>query len=383
MPIDLRTYEGCNEVMSTAVSRDGPHTPLVSVCIPAYNADSTIGETLEAVLAQDYPLLDVVVSDNQSTDRTREIVLQYAERGVRYCLHSEGRPAWATRMPNYIGGFANWTFVLSQGRGEFLCLFHSDDLYEPSIVRRQVEVMQAYPNVGAVFTRARLIGEDSRPIRMKTCKLPHELRRFVVLDFPALLNGVLAHSNFLLAPSVMLRRSVIEKVGGFSERHFLTSADLEMWLRIAREGHEIAIIDEPLLKYRVSGRQFGGQYERSRTTLGDMFSVLDHYLGQPGVRAMVSPQSIALYELQRAADQVLCAMKLLAGGEVTEARALLRQAMRAGNCVTALRHVRMLEQMVVGALLVGSTSLGLGTACGQLAYRSYQRELERRREPVE
>lgn len=100
--------------------------PLVSVCIPAFNSEATLSETLEAVLAQDYPLLDIVVSDNQSTDRTRAIVNQYAERGVRYCCHPEGRPAWALTLPCYIGGFANWNYVLSQGRGDYLCLFHSD-----------------------------------------------------------------------------------------------------------------------------------------------------------------------------------------------------------------------------------------------------------------
>ena len=356
--------------------------PLVSVCIPAFNSETTLGETLDAVLAQDYPRLDVVVSDNQSTDHTKTIVQQYAERGVRYCWHSEGRQSWAATMPNYIGGFANWNFVLSQGRGDYLCLFHSDDLYEPSIVRQQVEVMQAHPQVGAVFTRARTIGEDSHPIRMGASTLPNELRGRPTLDFPTLLNAVLAHSNFLPTPSVMLRRSVVEQVGGFDERHFLTSADLEMWLRIARQGYEIAIIDQPLLKYRISQRQFGGQYNKLRTTLADIFGVLDHYLSQPEVRAMVLPQSLALYELQRAADQVLCTMNLLAQDKVAKACAMLQQAMQARYFFTALKRPRLLARLVVGACFWVSTRLGLGTLLGQLVYRAYQRDMARRRERV-
>jgi GT2 family glycosyltransferase len=356
--------------------------PLVSVCIPAFNAEATLGETLEAVLAQEYPRLDVVVSDNQSTDHTKSIVQQYTERGVRYCWHSEGRPAWAEAMPNYIGGFANWNFVLSQGHGDYLCLFHSDDLYEPSIVRQQVGVMEAHPNVGAVFTRLRTIGEDSRPIRMGTSRLPDELCGRPTLDFPTLLNGVLAHSNFLSTPSLMLRRSVLEQVGGFDERHFLTSADLEMWLRIAYQGYEIAIIDQPLLKYRISQRQFGGQYNKLRTTLADIFGVLDHYLSLPGVRAIVLPESFARYELQRARDQVLCAMNLLAKGEVAEAQARLREALHWRHFATALKRLRVLVRLVVGVCFWISTCLGLGTVFGQQVYRAYQRDLARRREPV-
>jgi glycosyltransferase involved in cell wall biosynthesis len=177
--------------------------PLVSVCIRAYNSEATLGETLEAVLAQDYPCLDVVVSDNQSTDRTKAIVEQYAKHGVRYCWHSGGRPAWAATMPTYIGGFANWNYVLSQGRGDYLCLFHSDDLYEPSIVRQQVEVMQAHPQVGAVFARMRMIGEDSRPIRMVTRKFPFAGRRRVTFNFATLMNAILVHNNFLRWPPLV------------------------------------------------------------------------------------------------------------------------------------------------------------------------------------
>ena len=354
----------------------------MSVCIPAFNSETTLGETLEAVLAQDYPRLDIVVSDNQSTDRTKAIVQQYAERGVRYCWHSEGRQSWAATMPNYIGGFANWNFVLSQGRGDYLCLFHSDDLYEPSIVRQQVEVMQAHPQVGAVFTRARTIGEDSHPIRMGASTLPNELRGRPTLDFPTLLNAVLAHSNFLPTPSVMFRRSVVEQVGGFDERHFLTSADLEMWLRIARQGYEIAIIDQPLLKYRISQRQFGGQYNKLRTMLADIFGVLDHYFSQPGVRVMVQPQSLALYELQRASDHVLCAMNLLAQGKVAEARVRLREALRLPHFATALMRPRLLVNLTVGSFFLVSTYVGLGSFVGQQVYRAYARRNAWRREPV-
>ena len=355
----------------------------MSVCIPAYNSEATLGDTLEAVLAQDYPCLDIVVSDNQSTDCTKAIILQYAERGVHYCWHSEGRPAWAATLPSYIGVFANWNYVLSQGRGEYLCLFHSDDLYEPSIVRQQVAVMQSHPQVGAVFTRMRTIGEDSRPIRMGISKLPDELRGRVTLDFPTLLNAVLSHSNFLPAPSVMLRRSVVEKMGGFDERQFLTSADLEMWLRIACQGYEIAIIDQPLLKFRISQRHISEQYNKLRTTLGDIFGVLDHYLSQPEVRAMVLPQSHALYELQRANDQVFCAMNLLAQGKTAEARGHLREVLRWRNFVIALKRPQMLAWLLTAPIFLASIHIGLGTLAGRWVQVACAYHHAWRRKPAE
>ncbi len=355
--------------------------PLVSVCIPAYNAEATLGKTLESLLSQDYPHLDIVVSDNHSTDGTKAVVQSFAERGVRYCTPPK-RPEWASDLPSYVGAYINSAYVLTQGRADYLCLFHSDDLYEPSIVRRQVEMMQAYPHVGAVFTLLQTIGEDDRPINMGTSVLPKELRGRSRFDFPTLLNAVLAHSNFLATPSVMLRQSTLEQVGSFDERRFFTSADLEMWLRIAYQGYEIAVIDQPLLKYRISQRQFGGQYNKLRTTLADIFGVLDHYLSQSDVQAMVQPQRLEFYQTQRAADQVLCAMHLLVQGKTVEARGLLQHAMRVRYFSTALNHPRLLARLIVGACFWLSTRLGLGTLLGRLVYRSYQRDLQRRRQPL-
>jgi len=379
----LTIYERCSELSINSHLQNQPELPLVSVCIPAYNSEATLGEMLEVVLAQDYPRLDIVVSDNQSTDNTKAIVQQYAERGVRYCWHSEGRPAWAATLPSYIGVFTNWNYVLSQGRGEYRCLFHSDDLYELSIVRQQVAVMQSHPQVGAVFTRMRTIGEDSRPIRMGTSKLPDELRRCVTLDFPILLNAVLRHANFLPAPSVMLRRSVVEKMDGFDERQFLTSADLEMWLRIARHGYEIAIIDQPLLKFRMSQRHISGQYNKLRTTLADIFGVLDHYLSQPEVRAMVLPQSYVLYELQRANDHVRCAMNLLSQGKTAEAHEHLCEALRWRNFLPAFNHPETMVRLLAGLVLLSGINLRLGTFVGRQMLCVHEYVKAWRRKPAE
>lgn len=353
--------------------------PLVSICIPAFNAEATLSETLESVLAQDYPKLDVVVSDNQSTDSTKAIVERYAQCGVRYCRHPQGHPA---TMPDYRGVFANWDFALAQGHGDYLCLFHSDDLYEPSIVKKQIEVMQAYPNVGAVFTRMRMIGEDSRPIRMGESELPDEFRGCKKVDFPTLLNLVLAHGNFLSTPSVMLRRSMLYFVGRFDERRFLTAADFELWLRIALKGYEIAIIDQPLVKCRVSRRHLTAQYNKLRTTLADGFGVLDHYLGRPEIQQFVSPHSNALYEPRRAVDQVLCAMSLLTQERAAEARRLVDQAMRARYFITAFRSPRTLAGLMVGAAFWIGLRLGLGVVFGRSVYRAYQCDSQRQREPL-
>jgi glycosyltransferase involved in cell wall biosynthesis len=354
--------------------------PLVSICIPAYNAESTIAETLDTVLAQDYPCLDIVVSDNQSTDNTKSIVQEYANHGVRYVYHSEGRPDWAAKMSKYIGGFANWNYVLSQGHGDYLCLFHSDDLYEPSIVRKQVLVMQENPQVGAVFTMLRAIGEDGKPSRFGKTYLPLELHGRQVFEFNELFNAILKYFNFLPSPSVMIRRKAFEEIKGFNERQFFTSADLEMWLRIACH-YDIGIINEPLLNYRLSEKQFGSQYHNLRTKTWDYFLVIDHFLSQPEIRKYVNKTSISFNEMYRASDHVKCAMHLLLIKQAKEAKIMLKRALKFRHFSPAVQRPRKLAILLLGYLLRWSICLGVGPLAGQGLYRAHQFYLQWRRKP--
>ncbi|MBT7600420.1 MAG: glycosyltransferase [Anaerolineae bacterium] len=369
-------------MINTSCLSSNTELPEVSICIPAYNSEATISETLDTVLAQDYPRLDVVISDNQSSDNTKTIIQQYADRGVRYCCHLEGRPSWAAAMPNYVGGFANWDFVLNQGRGEYLCLFHSDDLYEPSIVRQQVAIMQSYPNVGAVFTGRLMIDEENRPIRMGIVKLPDDLKGQLKFQFDALLNGLLTYDNFLSTPSVMLRRSVIDTVGSFNERQFLSSADLEMWLRIAYLGYEIAIIDQPLLKYRISKKQWAEQYNETRTDLADIFRVMDYYLSKPDVKILAQSQSLSLYEVRRLADNVLCVMKLLTKGRTVDAKNRMLGLMQWQHVLLALKYPRAFIILLRGLLLYVSTYFGFGEFMGSQIYQVYTLRQSWKREPI-
>lgn len=354
--------------------------PLVSVCIPAYNAEKTLRETLESLLEQDYPNYEIVVADNRSTDGTKEIVLDYAKQGIRYYLSPE-KPAWAADLPDYIGAYVNANFALSQGEGEFLCLRHADDLFDPTMISRQVDLMQAVPRVGAVFTMLCNIGDDGQPLRLGCTRLPRELRGRQQFVFSELFNAVLAHGNFIATPSLMIRRAVFHSEGGFNERRFRTSADLDMWLRIAQQ-YAVGIIDEPLLHYRVSRRQGGARYHQLRTSLWGFFVVMDHYLTLPSVLQMVQAKALRSYQVNRSADQVLCAMNMLVQGELGEARRCLQLALSWRGFVTACRRPRRLAWLLVGLGLLMSIRLGLGIRTAKVLHCFREWNQERRQSPA-
>lgn len=354
--------------------------PLVSICIPAFNAEKTLQITLDSIFRQTYSNYEVLVSDNQSTDATPDIVHACGDR-ARYCLFTAGKPEWARAIPGYSGAFDNWNFALSQGKGEFLCLYHSDDVYEPSIVSKQAAFLQAHPEVGAVFTMMRAIGEDGRPIKLGVRRLIPEFQGRQIFSFPEIFNAIMRHANFIPAPSVMFRRSALEAVGGFEERYFLTSADLDMWLRVARQ-YPIGILDEPLLNYRYSSQQGSAQITKNHTQLEDFFQVMDAYLREPQQFQLAEPEALAIYRVRRASDQILCAIHLAAENKLPEARLVLREALIGPHFATALSRPHFLARLLLGVGLLASTYLGIGHWAGQQLRLAHQRELARRREPI-
>ena len=111
-------------------SRSARH-PLVSVCIPAYNAERTIGAALSSVLKQTYSRMEVLVVDNASEDRTVAVVIEFDDPRIR--LHQNR---------TNLGGEGNFTRCVQLATGDYIAVFHADDIYLPDIVSRQIQAFQ-------------------------------------------------------------------------------------------------------------------------------------------------------------------------------------------------------------------------------------------------
>ncbi|MCL4487626.1 MAG: glycosyltransferase [Chloroflexi bacterium] len=344
--------------------------PLVSVCIPARNAERTLRATLDSILRQDYPALDVVVSDNYSTDDTRTIIESYASRGIRYCTPPP-RPGWAVGQPGFIGAYWNANSVLTQGRGELLCLYHADDVYAPCIVSKEAAFLQAYQEAGAVFTMARRVDAEGRAIRLGETHLPPELRGRSCFELPELLNALLEHSNFLITPSVMLRRAVLDQIGGFDEERFGTSADLDLWLRVLRRS-SIGVLDEPLINYRITLTQGSASYNHLRTEPGDLFAAMDHSLAMPEISQNIRAQHLLVYEMYRASDNIVRAVNLAILGQMESARMLLESTCASAAFRAGLRNRTFSRQFVLADIFRLLLHLGLGSLAGWYYGRVYR-----------
>jgi glycosyltransferase involved in cell wall biosynthesis len=290
----------------------GRDLPFVAIVVPVWNGEAYLRESLDSILGQTYPNLEVIVVDDASTDSTPEILASY---GGRIRVH---------RQQSTRGIYGNANDGIALASGEFVGVFHGDDVYRPEMVEREVDWLLAHPDAGAVFTSAVFIDPSGREIGRKN--LPPEIRGGRALDYPTVLNTLLSHKNaFLGCPTALVRADVYRRLGGYRDAEFKNTSDLEMWLRIART-YRIGVIEDELIRYRRGQGSSSERYHRLRTDQERFFTIMDIELDANRGRSVAADEALSAFEAHRAEDIVMRAVSHYILGERHEARSVLRQA---------------------------------------------------------
>ncbi len=327
--------------------------PLLTICVPAYNSQKTVGRTLESILEQTYLNFEVLVSDNNSTDDTIKIAESFKDQKVTI------RKNIQTIVSNkYMGCYDNYNGCIKSGliRGEFVAFYHSDDIYNKEIAEREVAFLMDHPEVGAVFTMANKIDQNDNIIGKR--QLPKDLTMLKknIYQFPEIFKSILCNGNiFLITPTFMTRTKIFNEIGLFSEEQFGTSSDLEMWLRILKK-HPIGILKNPLINHRISGG--GKSYSKARSKRADFFKVIDYYLQKDSLPE-IEKKTLRQYELQKYLDDILLAINFFVRNQITEAIMLLKkpltfaiiQALFENISITRIKIVVLKIVLLVGIFL--------------------------------
>lgn len=217
----------------------------VSVIIPAFNRVAYIAETVESVLSQDYPDVELIVVDDGSTDGTYEALLEYAGRGQLKLLTHPGH--------ENRGQSAALNLGLREATGDFIAILDSDDLFLPGKLKVQVEYLNGHPEVGLVYGMGEGVDGEGRWI--------YDIHspRHVEPNDP---NAVLLDCYFLLPQNALVRRSVYDEVGEFEEG-FRAAQDHDMLIRIA-EKTRFGFVPVKVFQYRRHADSISNNGQRRR-----------------------------------------------------------------------------------------------------------------------
>jgi glycosyltransferase involved in cell wall biosynthesis len=132
------------------------HAPAVTVGIPVYNGERYVSQAIESILAQRFADLDVIISDNASTDGTSDICQRYAQqdRRIRY-----------VRNERNMGAAFNYNRLVDLARGRYFKWMAHDDVCAPDLIGACVDVLEQEPRVVLCYAPTTFIDEDGRPLR--------------------------------------------------------------------------------------------------------------------------------------------------------------------------------------------------------------------------
>jgi glycosyltransferase involved in cell wall biosynthesis len=219
--------------------------PLVSVIVPAYNAQAFVARTLASIRAQTFGDFEVIVVDDGSTDATAEIVAEIAQADprIRLVRQANGGVACARNRG------------LAEARGCYLANLDADDLWRPSFLERTVAAFEA-AGEGAVFAFAGSIwiDEHDRPLSANM-RLPGRVDYRELLTRNPVGNGSAA----------LMRTSTVRAIGGYDPelvRNFGQTEDWQLLLQLSWCGAVVAV-DEPLVLYRIVPQSSSHALERS------------------------------------------------------------------------------------------------------------------------
>ncbi|MGC9350198.1 MAG: glycosyltransferase [Anaerolineae bacterium] len=184
-------------------------TPCVSVNMSVYNGEQYVAEAVDSILNQTFSDFELIVVDDGSTDRTGEILGSYKAPRLHVLTQSNrGIPRSRNR-------------ALESSQGRYIAVMDSDDVSLPTRLERQVAFLEEHREIG-VLGSACLVSDE----------VTGEDRELVLPLSDEKLRGHLIRGNPFVHSSVMMRKSVLQEVGGYNES-FPYILDYELWVRLA------------------------------------------------------------------------------------------------------------------------------------------------------
>ena len=239
--------------------------PKVSIILTSYNHEKFIGHSIESALNQTFSDFELIILDDHSSDHSWEIISEYKDTRIISVRNETNQRIGNIRKA-----------IDSYSSGEFIAIHHSDDVWEPTKLEKQVKYLEDHSNVGAVFTLAKIIDENDRPIITDDHPYYEKFNqpnrsRFEWLRF-FFYNG-----NVLCNPSGVRRKACIKDI--FPGYGFLQLPDLSLWVQLCFK-HEIHILQEELTQFRVLSDKsnWSGDKPQNRKRIQfETFKILDHY----------------------------------------------------------------------------------------------------------
>lgn len=233
--------------------------PIVSVVLTSYNHEKFIGAAIESVLNQTLSDFELIISDDCSTDNSWDIIQSYKDPRIKAVRASKN-----ARTQTFYN-------AVRMASGEYLAIHHSDDIWLPKKLEKQVAWLEDHPEHPLTFTWVRPLNEKGESHADAHCIFNQRNKtRFEWLRF------FFFYGNALCHPSVCMRSQYARTL--YSSYGPTLTNDFQFWIQTCLE-QEIHIIEEALIGFRIHKKTDGGGSLKNNAHLSvELPLVLSHYL---------------------------------------------------------------------------------------------------------
>lgn len=232
--------------------------PLVSIIIPAFNAEEYLGESILSIIQQSYQDWELIIINDGSVDNTAAIIEDFAQKDNRIiALENETNKGLVfTRNKG-----------LKKAKGELIANLDSDDIAFPNRIAIQVEFFKKHPNYVLIGSGCELIDDKGNKIGEEKRVVENEK-----------LESLLVFSNYFINSSVMFRSSTLNEVSYDENIHL--AEDYNFFVKLSTYG-KIGNINQPLIRYRVHGNNISSKHKSDLSK--NVWDIQVHQLSKLGV----------------------------------------------------------------------------------------------------
>lgn len=208
-----------------------------SILLPVYNAEKTIGETLQSIINQKYKDYEIIIINDGSTDLSERIIYTFQDTRIKYYKNETNK---------------GLIYTLNKGinlcKGQYIIRIDADDIMLPQRIAIQIAFMDKNPEIIASGSSIIKFATKSKSTHVYVPPLtPDEIKSKILLGSP------IPH------PSSIIRKEAFTRYNIQYDYNYLHAEDYKLWYDLSQHGL-LANIKEPLIKYRCSETQISHQY---------------------------------------------------------------------------------------------------------------------------
>lgn len=255
--------------------------PIITVVIPTYNRPKFLYQSLASVLNQKFTNMQILILDNNSNVDLLPIIHRFKDKRIRFIKNSKN-----------LGIICNWNKAIDLCKTKYLAIFHDDDIMLPDFINNSINVLENHKSVGMSYAHANKVDKNLNYLSLWSPLFPKE---GLIKGLDYIFYTVKQGCCITIAPTIVFRRSIFNKIGKFNDNLCFNSFDFNMWLRIANY-YDIYFINKVLVNYRIHKNQMSETYWRANKKIkGRLATILEL---QEAISLLLNHKSIVINKKQ-------------------------------------------------------------------------------------